>query len=170
MTAPPLGMPPHTPPIHPVPFPVPKQTPPPPAFHPTVLHAQLQQLTALIQALQVQNTALQDQLDEQHAAATQLTVPPAPMPPAQPNIKVATPDAFNRSADHAEEFLHHCDIYFLSVQGLAKVQSHLHPVLHVKGPCLVLSREGTEEVVTPNHKVNWEQFKADVQSAVISES
>jgi hypothetical protein len=88
-----------------------------------------------------------------------------PMPLAQPDIKVATPDAFDGSADCTEEFLHHCKIYFLGVQGLTEVQKVTFTLSYMlKGHALSWAERALEEVVTPNHEVNWEQFKADIQS------
>jgi hypothetical protein len=116
---------------HPTLLPVPEQAPPPPAFDPTVLQAQLLQLTALVQTLQVQNVALQDQLGEQCTATVQPSVPPGPIPLAQPDIKVATRDVFDGSMDHTEEFLHCCEIYFLSIQGLMEVQKVTFTLLYM---------------------------------------
>jgi hypothetical protein len=57
---------PHDPPT---PTPVPEPIPQLPAIDMAALLAQLQQLAATVQALQHQNTALQDQLDAQAVAA-----------------------------------------------------------------------------------------------------
>jgi hypothetical protein len=109
-------MPPHVPPT---PAPVPEPVPQPPAIDVAVLLAQLQQLAAIVQALQHQNTALQDQL-----GAQAVTVPPtpAPAPAFAPEIKIAVLDVFDGASDCTEHFLHQCEVYFLGTPSLMAQQ------------------------------------------------
>jgi hypothetical protein len=96
--------------------------PAPPAINPTILVEQLGQLQAAVDLLQQQNAALQAQLTAQAAP-----VPPAPVPvpvaAAPPtDIKVAKPNIYDGSADHTEQFLHQCRLYFLGASDLTDLQ------------------------------------------------
>jgi hypothetical protein len=115
-------MPPHIPPT---PTPVSEPVLQLPTIDVAALLAQLQQLAAAVQALQHQNTALQDQLDAQAVAAL-----PAPVPALAlaPEIKIAVLDVFDGASDCTEHFLHQCKVYFLGTPSLM-AQQHVTFVL-----------------------------------------
>jgi hypothetical protein len=84
-----------------------------------VLLAQIQQLMAMVQALQHQNQLLQDQID----AHPLVPAAPIPAPAIVPEVRIAMPDPYDGSLEKTEHFLHQCKVYFL---GLPSLTAHQH--------------------------------------------
>jgi hypothetical protein len=145
--------------IPPAPAPVPEPVPQLPAIDVAALLAQLQQLAATMQALQHQNTVLQDQLNAQAVAAAPPT-PPAPALAFVPEIRIAMPDVFDSALDHTEHFLHQCEVYFLGTPGLTAQQCMTFTLSYMsKGQALSWAEQMLKTVAHPDHIANWGIFK-----------
>jgi hypothetical protein len=152
-------MPPHMPPA---PAPTTQPDPVLPAVDLAALLAQVQQLTETVQALQAQNETLQDQLDAQPAPAPA----PLPMPVPTTEIKIATPDPYDRSSDKMEHFLHQCDVYFLGSLALSEHQHVTFVISYMnKGCMLSWAEQMMGEVMCPDFVANWGMFKNNMRSS-----
>jgi hypothetical protein len=96
--------------------------PAPPAIDPAILTELLTRLQAVVKLLQQQNGDLQVQLTAQAAPVPPVPVsaPVATTPPTK--IKVAKPNIYDGSADHTEQFLHQCRLYFHGAGDLTDLQ------------------------------------------------
>jgi hypothetical protein len=115
-----------------------------------------------VQALQQQNTALQDQLNAQAVAAA-LLIPPAPAPAFAPEIKIAMPDVFDGTLDHTKHFLHQCEVYFFGTPSLMAQQHMTFALSYMsKGWALSWVEWTLEAVAHPDHITDWGVFKESV--------
>ena len=129
----------------------------------------IEQVTALgmqVQQLQTEVRELRAQLQAQHP-----TRPASPVPIAdisatvQPKFPIATPEYYDGSADNTEEFLHECNLNFLSSSFTDRQKIIIAMGYMKKGRARSWAKKRTDELVKGKLKEDWELFQKAIKDA-----
>jgi hypothetical protein len=148
--------------VPPIPAPATHKPAPQLPIYLAALLAQIQQLMAMVQALQHQNQLLQDQIDTHPL----VPVAPTPTPVTVPEVKIAMSNSYNGSLEKTEHFLHQCKVYFLGLPGQTAHQHVTFAISYMnKGCALFWAEQMVEEITWPDHIADWAVFKNSVRNS-----